>query len=426
MSIGYACLALGVPGTELHKCLLKNADEQRLTSLMEQNLSALENMLDYNIRNGIRLYRISSDVIPFASHPINRVPWTERFGDRLERIGRKARENGMRLSMHPGQYTVLNSPDEQIAQNAVRELEWHARFMDALGLDASHKMVLHIGGVYGDKQAALGRFAVRYQALNEAVRARLVIENDDRLFSAGDVLSLGRRLHIPVVYDNLHQFSNPGDETLSDAEWIAACSKTWKVADGMQKIHYSQSDLHKKRGAHAASIAVDGFMDFYRALGAKRPDIMLEVKDKNISALKCILCTAEPGAIGALEREWGRYKYLVLERSQPLYREMRACLRNKDTYPAMTFFHLAEAALTCDVTLGNAINAAEHVWGYFTKLATPHEKERFQQMLNRYAHGSASLGEIKRNLYGLAAQYRQHYLLESYYFVTLLGAAEKG
>jgi UV DNA damage endonuclease len=132
MAIGYACLALAVPGTTIKKCLLKNADEQRLRALITHNLDALERMIDYNISSGIKLYRISSDIIPFASSPINRIPWQEEYQERLKAIGIKIKGSGMRVSMHPGQYTVLNSPDDTIACNAMRELSYHAQFLDGL------------------------------------------------------------------------------------------------------------------------------------------------------------------------------------------------------------------------------------------------------------------------------------------------------
>ncbi len=170
MSIGYACLAQAVPGTDIKKCLIKNASPGRLRELIGINLDALANMVEYNISNGIRLYRVSSDIIPFASSPVNTVPWAEEFKDRLALIGGRIKGSGMRVSMHPGQYTVLNSPDEKIAAAAAAELDYHALFLDSLGVDAANKITLHIGGVYGDKAVASARFVERFRALPENVR----------------------------------------------------------------------------------------------------------------------------------------------------------------------------------------------------------------------------------------------------------------
>lgn len=417
MPIGYACIALGVPNTAIKKCLIKNADEAHLHALIRSNISALGNMIAYNIKNGIRLFRISSDIIPFASSPVNTIPWAQIYGERLAALGRKAQESGMRLSMHPGQYTVLNSPNMQTAENAIRELEYHALFLDCLGVNAASKIILHVGGAYGDKQEAMRCFAERYQGLSDRVKARLVIENDDKVYNIQDVLEIGLKNRIPVVFDNLHHLTNPCADSTSEKDWIIACARTWSHEDGRQKIHYSQPDHGKKHGAHSLSIGIDEFLHFYRSLGDTKPDIMLEVKDKNISAVKCMLCTDEKKSIGALEHEWGRYKYLVLERSQQIYQQIRRLLKNKAAHPAAEFFRLTEAALGQPVQAGNAINAAMHVWGYFKDDALVRQKTDILKTLDSCAAGKASFASLKRKLYALSESYRQDYLLESYYFV---------
>lgn len=416
MSIGYACLALAVPGTSIKKCLIRNADGTRLRDLISRNLRALETMVDYNRESGIRLYRISSDIIPFASSPVNDVPWETEYREQLRTIGDKIRAAGMRVSMHPGQYTVLNSPNPETFDNAVRELLYHARFLDALHVGLTHKIILHVGGVYGDKKQAAQRFAYRYAVLDERIRGRLVIENDDKCYHVEDVLSLGKSLMIPVVFDNLHHAANPPGVDSTDADWVAACRETWKAGDGPQKIHYSQEDPLKRRGAHSATIAADEFLLYVNGLPPEKPDIMLEVKDKNISALKCILCTEDRG-IGALEKEWGCYKYLVLEHSQKAYQSIRQLLKDKAQYPALAFYSLVEEALAREPDVGSAVNAANHVWGYFKDIATATQKERFAGLMRDYAVGSVSLARVKRSLYALAEAYPREYLLKSYYFV---------
>ncbi len=417
MRIGYACLALAVPGTELKSCILKNASPERLRALIHENLQALERMVAYTIENGSRMYRISSDIIPFASSPVNTVPWAEEFASRLEAIGRQIREGGVRVSMHPGQYTVLNSPHEATVQSSVLELAYHARFLDALGVDAGSKIILHVGGAYGDKPAAMERFAAQYAMLAPAIKRRLVLENDDRIYTIAEVLDLSARLGIPAVFDNLHHAANPSPDKRSDAEWIAACARTWREQDGMPKIHYSQADPSKKLGAHSQSINVDAFASFVDALPAPKPDIMLEVKDKNISALKCMLCMADKGPIGALEREWGRNKYRVLEHSQRHYQQIRALLKDKKAFPARAFYQLVEDALAQPILPGSAANAAEHVWGYFKETASPAQNNAFHARLKQYLAGQATLLQVKKPLQALAKAQGQAYLLESYYFL---------
>lgn len=417
MSIGYACLTVGVPNTDIKSCMLKNADDKKLAQLIEHNLSSLRNMIDYNKTNKINLFRISSDIIPFGSSPVNTLPWTQLFKQELTEIGETVKKAGIRVSMHPGQYTVLNSPDSQVADRAVEDLNYHASFLDSLGVDYTHKIILHIGGVYGDKRAAIRRFADRYRSLSPSVRDRLVIENDDKSYHICDVLELGTALGIPVVYDNLHNKLNCCDSSKDDLYWVTQSGLTWKQKDGKQKIHYSQQNPVKNAGSHSESILIDDFLHFYQSLGQYKPDIMLEVKDKNISAIKCTHCTSESKDIKVLELEWSRYKYAVLEKSPNDYKMIRELLKDKNSYPALAFYNIIEHAYRQEVVQGNSVNAILHIWGYFKNLAGAAEKKRFFDLLQIYQEKNTSIISIKRFLYRLAEKYRQDYLLRSYYFL---------
>ncbi len=413
MRIGYACLALAVPGSELKSCTQKYAEEQRLAALIANNLKALECMVSYNLENGIRLYRISSDLIPFGSSPINTLDWANLFCEDFSRIGEKIRAGGMRVPMHPGQYTVLGAPDEDVATRAVQDLAYHERVLDALGTGPDSKIILHLGGVYGDKTAALKRFEARYAALDPAIRRRVVLENDDRLYTAEDALNEGLRLGAPVVFDNLHHAVNPSGPA-EPGYWIDACRQTWGPGDGPQKIHYSQQDPSKKPGSHAATIDSGKFIDFLNQAGRDDLDVMLEVKDKNRSAVKCILCAASVPDRTSLEREWARYKYAVLERSQSEYLKIRKLFR-EDAIAPRIFYALVESALAQPIEAGGAVNAAQHVWGYFKDRASETEKRSFQAALARYAQGGP-LEPVKQTLRRMAEAYGERYLLESYYF----------
>ncbi len=132
MSIGYACIAVAVHGSEMKSCTLKNANEERLLSLIGHNLFALETVIDDNVLNGIKLFRISSDLIPFGSNVAADIPWHERFSGELSSIGQKIIDTGMRVSMHPGQYTVLNSQNNAVVERAIKDLDYHAKLLDAL------------------------------------------------------------------------------------------------------------------------------------------------------------------------------------------------------------------------------------------------------------------------------------------------------
>lgn len=416
MNIGYACINVGTFETKMRSCLIKNATPEILSTLIQSNLEELDNILDYNIRNDIKLFRISSDIIPFGSHPINTLKWWEKFNNQLKEIGKKALENNIRLSMHPGQYTVINSLDEAVVKRSVADLKYHAKFLDSMGLGQEHKIILHIGGVYGDKTSAIKRFIKQYRLLDENIRQRMVIENDDRQYNILDVLSIGENENIPVVFDNLHNQVNPSHK-YSEMEWISKCKSTWKQPDGLQKLHYSQQNAGKRPGSHSDTLNVNDFLQFYKGISKQDVDIMVEVKDKNLSAIKCINAIASPRN-SRLENEWSRYKYLVLEHFPKAYQELRQLLKDKSAYPVEEFYRLIDDGLMAPVTPGNAVNAAQHVWGYFKETADKPTRLRFEKSIDKVSRG-ASTTSIKRLLWKLAVAQNQQYLIASLYFRKL-------
>jgi UV DNA damage endonuclease len=293
MKIGYACQTIGVPGTGFRSCTLKNASEETLTSVIIHNLGALDRIIDYNISNNIRLFRITSDLIPFGGSPVNQLEWQRIFHDRLADIGRKLKDNDIRISMHPGQYTVLNFPDELVVKRAIKDLEYHTQLLEVLDSDQRNKIILHIGGAYGDKSSAMERFAENYHRLDSSVRKHLVIENDDKIYNIDEIMEVSRLTGAPVVFDVLHHRINPDPEGKDLYYWIALTRDTWKSGDGCQKIHYSEQNPLNKPGSHSETISLEKFQEFIKGLEGMNPDIMLEVKDKNLSAVKCLNLLAE-------------------------------------------------------------------------------------------------------------------------------------
>lgn len=413
-------MTLGVPNATIKGCILKNFSNEKFVELVLYNLNSLKNILNYNISNDIRLFRISSDIIPFGSNEINKTDWAKIFYNELNEIGNIIRSNKIRVSMHPGQYTVLNSPDSKIVSRAIEDINYHSKFLDSLGIDSSGKIILHIGGVYGDKTSAMIRFSEHYKALDESVKLRLVIENDDKSYNIDDVLDIGTKLNIPVAYDNLHNKLNPYDEKKDDNYWISQCTPLWKKNDGPQKIHYSQQNKLKNNGSHSDSININEFLEFYNKLSGTKPDIMLEVKDKNLSAVKCINCTTNTKIIKNLELEWGKYKYSILEKSPNDYLKIRQLLKDKTAYPVVEFYNIIESALSQKKNFGNSLNAALHVWGYFKETATTQEKLYFNNLLKKAAENSTSFDRIKNFLFKLSLKYKQDYLINSYFFIPAL------
>jgi len=417
IKIGYACLTLGVPDTVMKTCRQDKAGEERLIELIGSNLASLERIIDYNIGMGIQMFRISSDLIPFGSSPVNSLPWWEIFADDFQRIGKKIAGASMRVSMHPGQYTVLNSEDQGVVERAVLDLEYHNRVLDCLVTGKEHKIILHVGGVYGDRKEAKKRFARTASSLDPSILSRLVIENDDRSYPIDQVMDLAGQVGVPVVFDNLHHQVLPPSRERKELEWIALAGETWKSRDGVQKIHYSQQDPGKRPGSHSSTINLDDFSTFFYGLEGLKPDIMLEVKDKNLSAVKCINGIRNPGDIKKLEEEWSRYKYSLLESSPLGYQSIRNLLKDKSAYPVLDFYRILDGGLKEVITVGNSINALLHVWGYFKQKASDREKKRFLAMMEKLEKEGGSPTSIKRFLYRLALDYDQDYLKNSYFLL---------
>jgi UV DNA damage endonuclease len=282
--LGYACACLSLEDATVRGTILRNASPERLRSLIEVNLDTLGRVLTFNAERGIRLFRISSDVIPFGSHPVNTLAWWHEFRQPLADVADIIRNADMRVSMHPGQYTVLSSPDARIVDAARADLVYHTRLLDALEVDARNKVVIHVGGAYGDKRAALGRWIDNVNALQGGVRQRLVLENDERLFGMDDVLEASVATDVPVVMDVFHHRVHAGqcaDESLPTN--LRRAFATWRAdRDGVPKIHFSTQAPAQRPGAHAEYVDSSEFARFLHVAPNETDfDCMLEAKAKD-------------------------------------------------------------------------------------------------------------------------------------------------
>jgi UV DNA damage endonuclease len=278
-------ICLSLAASTNRTCRLAKATPARLRELIDANLHDLERVLAFNVQAGVRMYRISSKLIPFASHPVNTVPWWDEYGDTLARIGAFARRHDIRVSMHPGQYTVLSTPDTKTLDASLREVEWHMRLLDSLGVDGASKVVLHLGGTYDDKEAALGRFIKVVERMPDGWRRRLVVENDERSYTVTDALAVSRRTGLPVVFDYLHHRINPGD--LDWREAMAQALATWRQeSDGVPKAHFSSQQLGGRPGAHDDWVHADEFARFLAGAPEVEFDCMLEAKQKDMALFR--------------------------------------------------------------------------------------------------------------------------------------------
>ena len=225
MKIGYPCLNWSLSCQANHTFRLKNYSEERLIDAVDQNLDCLEKILHYNIEHGFKFFRISSDTIPFASHPVCEFKWQNHYEKRLSVIGELIRENDIRISVHPDQFTLLNSPDESVFGRSVKELQYHADLLDLMGLDDTAKIQMHVGGIYNERMLAIERFINRYEMISQSIKDRLAIENDDRLYSLNDCINIHECIDIPVIFDTFHHSLLNNQESLIDA--LKSASRTW-------------------------------------------------------------------------------------------------------------------------------------------------------------------------------------------------------
>ena len=294
MKIGYPCVNEAMDCSAVNSFRLASYSEERLVAAVTANLACLRRLLEWNVAQGLLFLRMGSGLVPFGSHPINTFAWQTHFAAEFREMGDYIRAHDVRVSFHPDQFVVLNSPSPDIVQRSIEELIYQGTLLDLMGLDGTAKLQIHVGGLYGDRELALDRFAAVYATLPAAVRARLVVENDDRLFPLRDCLQLHQRTGVPILFDNFHHECLHHGEPLAEALRLAAA--TWHpLADGVPMIDYSSQALGERKGKHTADMADDLFRAFLAHLQGLDFDIMLEIKNKEASALRAVAILRELG-----------------------------------------------------------------------------------------------------------------------------------
>jgi len=302
MRLGFAVKVMGQPDLKSHDTRRWQNDPH-----LSVSLAYVRDIFGYLGRVGIRMYRLSSELAPYLTHPD--LPQFHHQLDEcvaeLALVGQMAREAGLRLSFHPSQYVVLNAADATIAARSAAEITAQAQMLEAMNLGPEAVVVVHLGGVYGDKKEAMERFVARYEELPAVVRQRLVLENDDASYSVVDIHRIHRKTGLRLVFDYLH-FLNHNPEGLSLTEALALTLDTWP-ADVTPKVHFSSPSTamrtveHTDSGTgdrrlvlrppqptqHADFIDPFAFIAFLRqAQGLRDFDVMLEAKAKDLALLR--------------------------------------------------------------------------------------------------------------------------------------------
>jgi UV DNA damage endonuclease len=289
--LGFAVKILGAGG-------LKTSDTRRWQSgpHLRVSLGLLDAAFDHLDAIDVRVFRLSSSTVPYGTHPdlpqLDYRRQIDECGDELDALGAKARRLGLRLSTHPGQYTVLDAPDATLRAKSALDLEQDALLLDALGQPPEASVVVHVGGAYGDREAALARWATEYERLSERAQRRVVVEHDETSFTLADVLRLHERTGVKVVYDLHHDRCNP-----SPGLGLADAYATWP-AGVRPKAHLSspRTELRtvgKGKAARLVPPLLDQHADFatpwdLRDLLAAAPgplDVVVEAKAKDLAVL---------------------------------------------------------------------------------------------------------------------------------------------
>lgn len=254
----------------------------KLRKTTKNNLISTMRLLKHNKGNGIMLYRFSSKIIPLATHSLL-ADWDymHEFTDLFHEIGHYVQSNDMRVSFHPDHYTLINSPRVEVLKSSLIDLHHHYSMLDAMGVQSTSKLVIHVGGGYKNKEAAISRFIDNWALLSPELRKMIILENDDKVYTAEDVLALCESLGIPMVLDIHHYACNKGSQNLNDL--LPRIVATWRNTNRPPKFHISSPKSPEDPRSHHDYVNPD---DLYPVLKLLREitsevDIMVEAKRKD-------------------------------------------------------------------------------------------------------------------------------------------------
>src|SRR5215211_4680626 len=275
--LGYPIQNLTIPASTNRTLRLANlTDTEKVRKLVRANVADLKIILRWNAEHGVGLFRMGQNLIPFASHPAFPYDWEAEHGDDLRAAGELARDLGIRLSMHPGQYINPGSLKPEVAGRSLTELRYAASVFDLLG-SPDGVAVLHMGGAYEDRPASSARF-VEVMRSEARILRYLALENDERIWSVAEVVRTSEALGIPAITDAFHHELNPGSLTLEEA--LDLSLPTWESRGVRPKLHLSSQDPVKQPGAHAYSVDSRDWQTLLGALDGREADMMIEAKGK--------------------------------------------------------------------------------------------------------------------------------------------------
>lgn len=274
--IGFGIFCTNGDGTlsTNHTFRLKNLTLDRVFEAFTKNLRDFFDLLELCRREHIEVFRLGSNFIPYASHRDFKESWFGKLEPYLKEASERLKEYQIRITMHPGQFVILNSPKDKVIENSLRELEYHFWVLDSLGVGDEGVVIIHVGGGYVDKERSIDRFMVNIEK-NKWLKRRLAIENDEKLFNAREVLNIAENLGIPFVFDFFHHCLNPSEIELKRV------FNTW-INKVTPKIHLSSAG-EGRFGTHGDYINTEDFLELYKMIKnseVAKVHIMIEAKKK--------------------------------------------------------------------------------------------------------------------------------------------------
>ena len=273
--------------------IIRTVKEKGIEYLKEkiiQNLKDTIKLMQWNEKNGIKVFRLSSNLFPHKSNP-KIDDYTFDFAKPyLKLIGKLAKKYNQRLTFHPGQYNVVGTPNKKVFLQTINDLSYHAEVLDLMEMGCDSVMVVHGGGLYGDKEKTMIRWCEQYKLLPENIRKRLVLENCEKCFSIEDCLKISEKVNVPVVFDTHHyecyNLLHPENLMKPASEYIEDILKTWKRRAIKPKFHVSEQGSGRT-GHHSDFIEV--IPDYLMEIPEKyniHIDIMIEAKKKELAIEK--------------------------------------------------------------------------------------------------------------------------------------------
>ena len=261
---------------------LKEQNIDKIYTIIEKNLESLKELLQYNVKNNIHFYRLTSQLIPLATKEDVEFDYIKKFQKQYTTLKQMIQKNHLRIDMHPDQFCVLNSTKKEVVENTFRILEHSYQLLDYLGIE--HKIIiLHVGSSVFGKEKSIQRFIHNFHKLPIYIQKCIAVENDDKVYNIVDCLKLCHTLHIPMVLDYHHYLCNHDEEQIDD--YLPMIFDTWKDTHLPPKMHFSspKNKTKKEFRTHHDYIDVDVFIDFLKKLNTTNEplDIMLEAKAKD-------------------------------------------------------------------------------------------------------------------------------------------------